>query len=496
MPYSHREGEARPYHGPVRLPPPLIAALLGALLAACALPLPWSFLSYLPLALLLLFVSGGGPARAVAGRMWWAGTAYSAVHLWWLTAFLAKLFGTPVLGVLAFLLFALEGAFLAVMAWLAARLLTSREARVWALAGGWVILEWLRFLGPLAFPWPTLGYTLLPTPAIQIADLGGVLLGSVFVAATAAALVSFWWGRRPPLVLLSALWVGALAYGITRTPGTGPEQPMLVLRTELDSFGRVSGVLALDEQFRVYDRLTRAHRRPEEVVVWSETALTSSEVPTRLPEFPGPGLSGLGTFHPRQNAVVSADASGQVVSLNLKARLVPFGEYFPLYQALRPAYRVIEGAIGFELPVLRAARQLTPLRLDGVRYGTYVCYDSVFPWVARQLVRQGAQLLVNPSNDGWYEGWGVQQHFQMGRVRAIETRRWLVRSVNSGVAGSVDDLGQPVRILSSGEGALHVRPRLLSGRTLYTRLGDLPALLLAALTLLYARHLDRRERTG
>lgn len=475
----------------MRPPPFLTAAFLGALLAACGLPLPWSFLSYLPLAVLFLFVSGGTSPRGVAGRMWWAGTAYSAVHLWWLTAFLAKLFGTPVLGVLAFALFALEGAFLALLAWLAARFAASREARVWALAGGWVILEWLRFLGPLAFPWPTLGSTLLPTPAIQIADLGGVLLGSVLVTATAAALVSFWWGRRPPLVLLSALWVAALAYGVTRVPGTGPVQPMLVLRTTFDSFGRATRQLTPEAQLEVQRRLSAA-RTPGELVVWSETALTSFGLPAQLPEFPGPGISGLGTFQPRRNAVVSVDASGRVTALNEKARPVPFGETFPLYQALRPGYHLIEEATGLDLAALTIlpARQVIPLRLNGTLYGTYVCYDSVFPWVARQLVRKGAGLLVNPSNDGWYEGWGVRQHFLMGRVRAIETRRWLVRSVNEGVAAAVNDLGEPVQTLSAGAGALHIRPRLLSGQTLYTRLGDLPALLLAALMIVYARRLD------
>nr|WP_246580287.1 apolipoprotein N-acyltransferase [Deinococcus aestuarii] len=470
----------------------MLGLLAGALLAACALPLPWSFLSYLPLALLLVFVTGEDAPRRLAGRMWWAGAAYSAVHLWWLTAFLAKLFGTPVLGVLAFLLFALEGAFLAVMAFLAARLVRTREARVWALAGGWVLLEWLRFLGPLAFPWPTLGYSLLPTPAIQIADLGGVLLGSVLVAATAAALVSFWWGRRPPLVLMSALWVAALAYGVTRVPGPGPTQPTLLLRTEFDSFGRATRQLSPQAQVEVQRDLSTA-RRPGEIVVWSETALTRPGVPERLPEFPGPGISGLGTFQPRQNAVVSTDAAGRVLSLGRKARLVPFGEYFPLYGALRPAYRVIEQAVGFELGGFTPARTLTPLRLNGALYGAYVCYDSVFPWVSRQLTARGAALLVNVSNDGWYDGWGVEQHFQMGRVRAIETRRWLVRSVNQGVAASVDDLGQPVQLLTRGEGVLHARPRLLTGETPYVRLGDLPALLLAALMLVFARRLDRAE---
>lgn len=477
-----------PYHDPVpTLPPFLTAALLGVLLAACGLPLPWSFLSPLPLAFMLAFVAAAPTPRQAVTRMWWAGTAYSAVQLWWLTAFLAKLFGTPVLGLLAFVLYALEGAFFAGLAYLVARCFRTPHARVWGLAGGWVILEWLRFLGPLAFPWPTLGYTLLPTPALQIADLGGVLLGSLLVTATAAALVSVRWGSRWPHRLVTLAWLAALAYGITRVPGSGPVQPMLVLRTNFDSFGRATRQLTPEEQLAVQRRLSAA-RTPAEPVVWSETALT----PQTLPAFPGPGLSGLRTFQPDQNVVVSIDAAGRVVDRNLKARLVPFGEYFPLYQALRPVYRVIEHAIGFELGSLTPAQHLQPLTLNGVTYGAYVCYDSVFPWVARQLVRRGAQVLVNPSNDGWYEGWGVQQHFMMGRVRAIETRRWLVRSVNSGVAGAVNDLGQPVRLLSQGAGAVHVEVRRLHGQTLYTRLGDLPALLLSVLLLLYAARLDRR----
>lgn len=478
-----------------KLPPPLIALLLGALLAACGLPLEWSFVAYLPLALLLLFAASAPSAREVVGRAFWSGTGYSAVHLWWLTAFLAKLFGTPVAGVLAFALFALEGAFLALMAAVAARLVRSREARVWVLAGGWVVLEWLRFLGPLAFPWPTLGYTLLPTPAIQIADLGGVLLGSVLVAATAAALVSFWGGRRGPLLLLSVAWIGALAYGVTRTPGQGPVQPMLTLRTEFDSFGRATRQLLPEEQLDVQRQLSAA-RRPGELVVWSETAVTASGEPQALPGFPAPGITGVGTppgETPRRNSVVSVDAAGEVTARNEKAKLVPFGEYFPLYEVLRPAYRVIETAIGFTLAPIRSAQQVTPLTLGGVRYGAYICYDSVFPWVSRQLTRQGAQVLVNVSNDGWYDGWGVQQHFQMGRVRAIETRRWVVRSVNQGIAGAVDDLGRPRQTLRAGEGALRVQPRLLTGQTPYTQWGDLPALLLAALMIGYGVRLERRS---
>ncbi|WP_291427818.1 apolipoprotein N-acyltransferase [Deinococcus sp.] len=506
------------------MPAPAIAALLGLLLAACGLPLPWSFLSAVPLAALLGYAAAAPTRRGVTARVFWAGFGYFALHLWWLGAFLQQLLGAAPLVIL---LFALEAAFLAVMTAVAVNVARTPTGRIWALAGGWVIVEWLRFLGPLAFPWPTLGYTLLPTPAIQVADLGGVLLGSVLVTFTAASLAHVWlnrplpglrWGRRSlsltPAVLAAAAWAAALGYGVTRAPGDGPEQPMRVLRVTFDAFGRASGALSSEEQFAA-QRAASLNRPSGSVIVWNEGAIENPGVrPTpgqRIAAFPGPGISGIGGSEqltppgpdPVQqpgewgqfNTVASLDAGGTIQSVNAKARLVPFGEEFPFRPILGPVYRVIESTLGFTLPSMTPNPRPTPLTLNGVRYGAYICYDSVFPWVARALANQGAQVLVNPSNDGWYQGWGVQQHFDMGRVRAIETRRWVVRSVNNGVAGTVNDLGQPVQTVDSGQElqVLDVRPKLLSGTTVYMRVGDWPALLLALLMVVYGA--TRRERT-
>lgn len=457
------------------LPVPVQGLLLGAALGATHLPLDWSFLAFVPLAALLLWAASADTARGVAGRVFWAGSGLMAVHLWWLTAFLGKIFSFPPAGVLAFALFALEGLFLAVMALIVARLTQHRLGRVWALAGGWVVLEWLRTLGPLAFPWPMLGYTLLPTPMIQIADLGGVLLGSALVAATAAALVSFWLDRRAPLIALSAVWIAAIAYGVTRQPAAGAAAQALVLRTDFDSFDRVTG-LNPDAEFQRQLELSAA-RRPGEVLIWSESAVQS---PASLARTPANGLYGLSSWEPRSNRVVSWDGVTPQGTTD-KARPVPFGEYFPLQETLQPFWTVIQQGVGFVLPPnLPPAQDVRPLPLSGVLYGAYVCYDSVFSWVARKLTNRGAQVLVNVSNDGWYEGWGVQQHFMMGRVRAIENRRWVLRSVNRGIAAAVDDLGRPRQVLGRGEGALHARYRVLSGQTVYGRVGDWPALLLAA----------------
>ncbi len=496
------------------MPTPATGLLLGLLLAACGLPLPWSWAAFLPLALILPFIAAAPTPRHAAGRAFWVGFGYFGLHLWWLGAFLVNLLGFPPLGAAAALLFALEGAFLAAAAFLATSATRTRTGRIWTLAGAWVILEWLRFLGPLAFPWPTLGYTLLPSPAIQIADLGGVLLGSVLVTLTAASLAHAWteWqrqGRRPltPALLAAVAWAAALGYGLTRTPGTGPEQPMRVMRTTFDAFGRATGSLTPEEQFTA-TRQASLNRPDGSVVIWSEGAIRAVTRPQpgqTIPDYPGPGISGVGgtdliplpnnQYRTEEfNTVNTLDAAGRIQSVNAKAQPVPFGELFPLRPILNPIYGLLERNLGFALGAMPRNLTPTPLNLNGVLYGAYICYDSVFPRVARTLVAQGAQVLVNPSNDGWYQGWGVQQHFNMGRVRAIETRRWLVRSVNNGVAGAVNDLGQPVQLVQSGKQlqTLDVRPRLLTGTTLYVRLGDWPALILALGMILYG--MTRRER--
>lgn len=150
--------------------------LLGVLLALTFPPLPTGVLAPLVLAVVFLHASQAKSPEGVAGRLFWTAAAMSAVHLWWLTAFLGNIFHMPLLGVLALALFVIEGGFYALMGYLVARLIGSPLGRMWGIAGSWIVLEWLRFIGPFAFPWPTLGYSFLGNPMIQIADLGGVLL--------------------------------------------------------------------------------------------------------------------------------------------------------------------------------------------------------------------------------------------------------------------------------------------------------------------------------
>ncbi|MFC4453400.1 apolipoprotein N-acyltransferase [Deinococcus sonorensis] len=473
----------------------LLSLLLGAALALCGLPQPWSALTPLPLAAVLYWIAGGPRPRQVAGRAFWTMSAYFAVQLWWLARFAADLSGLGTGGELLMIpLYLIEGGFWAVMAALCVWRLRDRLARVLALAGGWVVLEWLRTLGPLAFPWSGMGYTLLPSPLVQTADLWGALGLSVLVSATAAAVVAMLYRRwRLPLGM-ALIWLLGLGYGLSRMPAAGPQQRALLVRTNFDSFGKASGSVGPEEQMQRLLQLSSA-RQPGELTIWSETAVSD---PSLLPLTPAPGIYGVRDRN--QNTVQTWNGLSQGPVIYQKLKPVPFGEYYLFAGTeqrpgpLRPIYLQI-----FRLLNLGFANELSggvtsPLEIEGGRYGAYVCYDSIFSWVTRQLARNGAEVLVNVSNDGWYRGWGVVQHFQMGRVRAIETRRWMLRSVNAGIVAVVDDLGHTRQQLSAGEGVLHARYPLLEGQTVYVRLGDAPALILALLLFLPAIRAERRAR--
>ncbi|QBY07201.1 apolipoprotein N-acyltransferase (plasmid) [Deinococcus metallilatus] len=444
--------------------PSLPSVGLGAALALTAVPHAWSALTPLPLAALLWWVSTPQAPRAVAARLFWGMTAFFSLHLLFLPLSFAQLFG--VAGALLFpALFVLEGAFYALLGLLVARLTPTFLGRVWGLAFGWVVLEWLRHLGPFAFPWGTLGYTLLPTPLIQVADLGGVLLASLLVTTLAAALASLARQEARPLALALPVWGLALVYGLTRPEPPPPTHRALLVQGNLDPLDKVAGRA---DPLPIYARLSGAAAGA--VAVWPETAISGDDL-GRLPDQP----LLIGVARPAQNRVEAWD--GGLMGAYDKRRRVPFAEYFPLRTPLAPLYERVFRALGVPDPAgLLPGRLDRPLTLGGVAYGAYVCYESVFPGIARGLVRDGAGVLVNVSNDGWFNaGNGVEQHFQMGRVRAIETRRFLLRAGNIGVTAVIDPRGRVTQALPTRRaGALQARFAAQKGTTGYVRLGDWP----------------------
>jgi apolipoprotein N-acyltransferase len=109
-----------------------------------------------------------------------------------------------------------------------------------------------------------------------------------------------------------------------------------------------------------------------------------------------------------------------------------------------------------------------------VRVGPSICFEAIRPGWFNGLVREGAEVLVNLTDDSWFiDGVGPAQHLEMTRLRAVETRRWLVRASNSGISAIIDPSGEIVASLPFGTvGVLDHRIGLSNRRTPYVLCGD------------------------
>ncbi len=177
------------------------------------------------------------------------------------------------------------------------------------------------------------------------------------------------------------------------------------------------------------------------------------------------GTSGSQVF----NSAALVSPSGDWTARYDKVHLVPFGEYLPF-----PKLFAFAGGLTKEVGEFQAGVSRAPLDAGDKRLGVFICYESVFPGEVRQFANQGAHVLVNLSNDGWYGDSGAYaQHLNQTRVRAIENDRWILSATDTGVTASIDPYGRIVARLPRKErGALIAPYALTSVTTFYTRHGD------------------------
>ncbi len=516
----------------------LVAAACGLLLSV-ALPPGGVW----PLALLLAvpFVLVAATERPRAA--FWLGAAFAlpffALYILWLPKSFSQpdMLGPYFWGVFPLLLAALclfWGGTTALARWIGGR----GAGTLWLLAPLWVLVEWARTQGYLGFPWGTLGYLWLDTPVAQLADTVGIYGLSLLVTVVAALLAAPFvpadtvapvpadaarerlgmrappgTGRRRPRrsplrfaapVVAVGLVAGAWVWGGRElaAPVAPPDRTAVLVQPNVDPFGRA---VSAAQGLAVHARLTRdavvAMERPPDFVIWPEGALLSYDVEgfrgqetRRAVQASAPGsdfivggraleVDSAGT---RDYNSAYSIADGEVVGRYDKAYLVPFGERWPLLRTLAPVYRFVFSL--FNLPLLAGTTPgagPVPLPTPEGPVATYICYESVFPQVERTMVADGARLLVNITNDAWFSrGNGARQHFDMGRMRAIETRRYLLRAGNDGITASIDPRGDVTAALPRHvAAALSVDFAFLDGLTPYVRYGRwyVPGLALATL---------------
>ncbi len=455
------------------LHPLLLAGLAGAAYSLAFPPFDLPGVAWVVLAPLFALAASLPPARAAVAGGFWALAATASVAPW-LPATASRALALPeaagwlvLLGVAVAPVGLVLAALCAFTAWAAPR----GAATPLALGAAFGLTELARTSAWPPVPWALLGASALPEDFFQAADvLGGYGLGIAVAscnAALACALVPALRTRRAAAEALALVLLVAAIFGYGRLraaapAGAGTRVAVAVVQPGAQESGSDAQSDAL--------ALTRALRdRGHDLIVWPERALAgylrertpaSDAVLALSRELPGDLVLGADHYlyaepEPRYFASAFLLRGGALVGRHDKTRLVPFAE-----AAYVPGERVTA------LPGARAP------------VGALVCAELLFPKVARELARGGAELLANPSNDAWLAPAASLHLLRVARLRAIENRRALLRSTPTGVSAVIDARGRTLRRAGLGTAEV-LEASVRTSRTLTPnqRFGDWPAAL-------------------
>jgi len=496
-----------------------------------------SFFMLLPLFLGVYRGAGGKAGRARAFCYGWlCGFAGYLSLLYWIVFVVDHYGGLP--WFVAVFLLMLLAAYMAVYT----GLLTLGFAMLWppgsaprptlclvAVPALWVGLDWLRGLLFGGFPWMDIGYFLAFSPKlIQCADLFGhhgisyfMVMVNMFWLLAGLSLSSKWretagrWALAPAVSIVLVIFLAAFFYSewfvhyAVFATKPSPQMRLGVIQGNISQDMKwapenlqatLAGYLGQSEELL-------AQKQPA-LLLWPETALPfypqRSPLMAELYAFTArtgvPVLSGAPWFekdagaeeNPGQNIRLYNGAAlftpdGRIAATYFKSHLVPFGEYVPLRRYLPFIAPLVETVGQFS-----AGHVEKPMPWDTARIGVLICYESVFPDIARAWVDAGANVLVNLTNDAWYGRSSAPRHsLAMAVLRAVETRRSLARAANTGFSVFISPRGE-LRQLSPlfVPWAAADDVALRDGRTVYVRFGYLFApfcLLFALLALAVAR---------
>ncbi len=376
----------------------------------------------------------------------------------------------------------------------------------------WVALEYVRSFFLTGFPWELLGYSQFRhLNLIQITDISGVYGVSCLLALSNAAIFlaylrlkgEKWQGtavsRRVAAgsVICFALMFGlAWSYGKWRVASVdqamtdAPSLKVAIVQGNIDQAKKWDAAFR-HATIRKYVELSlSAKPRNPDLLVWPETATpfyflhntglsrivirgiqeTGSDFLIGSPSFVREGER-IVAYH---NSAYLVSRSGEILGKYDKAHLVPFGEYVPLKKWLPFIGKMVEHVGDF-----RPGEEGKTLLLRGAPLGIQICYEIIFPNLSRAMVKNDAALLINITNDAWYGTTSAPyQHFSMTLFRAVENKRSLIRSANTGISGFIDPAGRMIASTPLFADAVLTRAvPLLTEKTLYTRFGDIFAMI-------------------
>jgi apolipoprotein N-acyltransferase len=396
----------------------------------------------------------------------------------------------------------------------------------------WVSLEYLRSnMGFLAHPWPLLGHAQGNyLPIIQMADFSGTygvsfLVGMINSVVAAMCFFLLYKSKKsflPTGFRISIRGLGILGvtafclvgftlfYGVVKLskPIEGKKLRISIVQGNITQEHKWNPKYA-KAITEIYTDLTRkVMKEKPDLIVWPEAATPKPvnldkslyRQVTQLSEEANAyllvGSSSHEKFKSQEREKIKLRNSAFLFNPDKtindqrydKIHLLPFGEYLPYKEIIPWSWINIPNVV-----TTIAGNMFTVFECPGFRFSAPICWETVFPYVVRNFVRNGAQFIVNITNEAWFGDTAAPYHFLSSNVfRAVENRVYLVRCGNTGVSCFIDPHGRIVNRVKDEtgrdifvRGTLTETITLMNTQTIYTRFGDLFAWLCIGCSVLF-----------
>ncbi len=478
----------------------LLIGLAALLMALSFHPIHLHFLAWFGLVPLLFAIEGMRPGQSFrAGILF--GFIFSLLVLFWIV-FLQIEANIKVL-----IVFGLIVLFLYIGIYFGVALAIVKRTSIWSLPLAIAAAEFIRGIGELGFPWLTLGYSQARYPLfIQQASIYGVYGISFWLVLLNVAIYKALRRRTcANITLACVIFILPAIYGYVRMDTVRLRKiPVGIVQPNIDPNLKFSREL----RYKTFERLMSLSVQCASVsieqsgdspsmIIWPETATpvflkspgTYQDLVKRLVDrLHVPILTGTAIYeketHDIYNGAVLIEPNKDIEQEYRKMYLVPFGEHIPFDRHIG-LLRHVDFGEGDYTP----GTTHTVFRTSHFSFACLICFESIFPDLSRTFVNNGAEVLVNITNDGWFgKISGPQQHNDMAILRSVENGVVLLRSANTGISMIVDQYG---RVLT--EKPLFVEDIIVASvaiapvSTLYLKVGDIiPMASLILITFLLA----------
>ncbi|MDD5022504.1 MAG: apolipoprotein N-acyltransferase [Endomicrobiaceae bacterium] len=330
-------------------------------------------------------------------------------------------------------------------------------------SGVWVVFEFIKTYMLTGLPWNLLGYTQTSfLPIIQISEITGVY-GISFLIILINMFLYFWLKNKNKKYLFSAIVIIAvlLIYGFFR---------MYKFDTQYGEKITVGIVQPNIEQYKKWDKNHKNNiiktlyvnaqffnGKQVDIILYPETVL-----PRMLEEDEGVQqlvraisenaqlnlIGGMSVFNNKiYNTIFLVSQNGEIINKYKKNHPVIFGEYIPFRFMLSKLLTSLN-VTGY----IDTGKNIQTFKFNEIVLGINICSENLFPYFSRRLVLQGANILTNHTNDAWFLDMATPyQHFGMNIFRAVENRKNVIVSANTGISAVIDSSGRTIKKTKVGE---------------------------------------------